>query len=72
MKHIDNNVTFPLTLTWEDGSKQTFSSVAELECNLEDFDSSREPECQMIDAEGFVVGVKVSMTWVQLLQRMPK
>jgi hypothetical protein len=70
MSRVDNNVVFPLLLTWEDGSKQLFANRAALECDLEDFDSEKEPKCKMVDAEGYEVAIKVSLTWVERLQRI--
>ncbi len=72
MKHIDSSIVFPLTLTWEDGSTQSLSSLADIECNLEDYDSSRELNCSIVDAEGFDVHLKVSMTWIENLKRLEK
>lgn len=70
MSQIDPKVVFPLVLTWDDGSKDEFESRGELECDLEDFDSEREPNCKMVDAEGYEISIKVSMTWVERLQRI--
>ena len=70
MNRIDANVVFPLLLTWEDGSTDEFESRGALECDLEDFDSEKEPNCKMVDAEGHEVSIKVSMTWVERLQRV--
>ncbi len=70
MSRDDNNMVFPLLLTWEDGSKQLFANRAALECDLEDFDSEKEPNCKIVDAEGLEVSIKVSMTCVERLQRI--
>lgn len=68
MTHTDKEVVFPLTMTWEDGSKQKFQSRAELECDLEDFDSAREPSCKLVDAYGRDVRIKISLTWIECLE----
>lgn len=70
MKSIDSSINFPLTLTWEDGSTQTLSDIADIECNLEDFDSSDIPECVVKDANGAVMKLRVSMMWIQELKRV--
>lgn len=63
-----HQIQFPLTLTWDDGSTQTLKDTADIECNLEDFDSATEPNCCVKDANGVLVRLKVSMTWIQLLE----
>lgn len=59
---------FPLTLTWEDGSIQMFKDIADIECNLEDFDSASETQSILQDANGCLVKLRVSMTWIQILE----
>ncbi|WP_395750657.1 hypothetical protein [Prosthecobacter sp.] len=66
----DSKVVFPLLLAWEDGSQQLFANRAALECDLEDFDSEKELSCKMVDAEGYEVSIKISMTWLERLQRL--
>lgn len=70
MSRIDDRIAFPITMTWEDGSVQAFSNIGELECNLEDFDSSREPLCKLKDADGFLIRARISMTWIEILERI--
>jgi len=72
MNSIDPKVVFPITMTWEDGSTQVLPNLASLECDLEDFDSAREPTCKIVDAEGFDVTVHVSLTWIQHVSRAGK
>jgi hypothetical protein len=68
MKHICKEVAFPLTMTWEDGSKQTFQNREELECDLEDFDAEKEPNCELEDAHGYKVSIKLSLKSIERLE----
>lgn len=68
MKHIETNINFPLKLTWEDGSVQLLNSIADIQCNLEDFDSDQEPLAAVEDANGARMKLKVSMTWIEELR----
>ena len=43
---------FPVTVTFEDGSIERYESIRDLECNLEEFDSSKDTCCQVNDANG--------------------
>ena len=52
---IDEGIEFPLTVTFEDGSTEQYADQSDLEMNLEEFDSSTEPECRVVDANGHYV-----------------
>lgn len=58
---------FPLKVVWADGSVDMLHSRAEIETDLEDFDSSDELYGVVSDALGRTVDVKVSMTWMERL-----
>jgi hypothetical protein len=72
MKHIDPSIQFPLTLIWEDGSSQELVDISDIQCNLEDFDSSKSPQCILTDANGERIDLRVSMTWIERLERSKK
>ena len=50
--HMQQAVKFPVYVTFGDGSTNTFDDIADLECNLEHFDSQRSPECLVVDSQG--------------------
>lgn len=68
MRHINGSVKFPLILTWPDGTREQFSDVKDLECNLEDFDSDNIAGALLFDAEGRRICLKMSMTWINKLE----
>lgn len=68
LRLIDDTVEFPLALKWEDSTFQVFHDIGDIQCNLEDFDSDKEPDCRVTDARGRRVTLKVSMTWIEVLQ----
>lgn len=68
MKLISNAVEFPIKLAWPDGTCEHFVDVADLECNLEDFDSNNPMGAIMLDAKDRRVYLKLSMTWVEKLE----
>ena len=72
MKHIDPSIRFPLTLIWEDGSSQELVDIADIQCNLEDFDSRKSPQCSLTDANGEEIDLRVSMTWIERLEKSKK
>ena len=72
MKHIDPSIRFPLTLIWEDGSSQDFVDIADIQCNLEDFDSRESPLWTLTDANGEEIDLRVSMTWIERLEKSKK
>lgn len=45
-------VEFPLTVTFENGSKKEFEDESDLEMDLDDFDSSTATGCRVTDAQG--------------------
>ena len=68
MSKIDEQIKFPLTLTWDDGEVEVIEDLTYLSCNVEDFDSSQSPKCRVVDADGRLVLLKVSTTWVERLE----
>jgi len=43
---------FPISVTFEDRSVERYESIHDLECNLEEFDSNKDTQCSVTDAEG--------------------
>jgi hypothetical protein len=64
-------VLFPVTVTFENGETAQYSSVTDLECNLEHFDSTVETRCRVADARGRPVHLKVHLLEVKELRLMP-
>ena len=58
---LDPEVSFPLTVTLENGKSETYESIEDLECNLEDFDSETQAGCKAIDANGRPVRLKLEV-----------
>lgn len=54
-------VAFPVIVTFENGETERYSSVDELECNLESFDSDTESQCKVVDAHGRPVHLKIEL-----------
>lgn len=57
---IDPEVAFPIRVLFANGEFSIFTSVSDLECNLEDFDSDREKECTAVDANNRLLRIKLS------------
>jgi len=51
---------FPISVKFEDGSIDTFESVESLETDLEVFDSEKAPGCEVTDALGRPVRLRVN------------
>ncbi len=47
-----DNPKWPLTVTFEDGSKEQYKNEEDLECNLEFFNSNQDKDCEVTDALG--------------------
>lgn len=62
VKRFDPTIQFPLTLIWPDGTRQEFVDIADIECNLEDFDSRGDG--RVTDSNGVPIDLRVSMTWI--------
>ena len=45
-----NEPQYPLTVTFEDGEKESYEDQIDLECNLEFFDSNKDVDCSVKDA----------------------
>jgi hypothetical protein len=54
-------VVFPLRIRFEDGEVEEYESVEDLEMNLEEFDSDLDVECQVHDALGRPVRLKLKL-----------
>lgn len=59
---------FPLTVHWASGESESFEDTADLECNLEFFDSESEPEIKVVDNQGRLVALKIEALEVIQLQ----
>ena len=59
---------FPLTVTFEDGSTERYTSTRDLECNLEEFDSEKDVLCRVHDAKGRPVILTVKLLKVRKLE----
>jgi len=58
---IDSQVVFPIIVTFEDGSRDEYNDIAEIECNLEDFDSEQETRCYVVDQMGQELNLRVKL-----------
>lgn len=57
---MTEKVVFPIAVKFEDGTTELFDDVASLETDLEVFDSESSPDCEVTDALGRVVRLRVS------------
>ena len=64
---MDSDVTFPISVTFEDGEVERYESVEDLELNLEDFDSDVDVECRVVDGLGRPVRLKLELLEVKEL-----
>jgi hypothetical protein len=64
-------VQFPIRVTFEDGQSETYSSIADIELNLEDFNSSEAKHCKVEDAMGRPVLLHVSLLKLRELRLAP-
>ncbi len=70
---IENKVYFPLTVRFEDGQSEIYENQEDLELNLEDFDSEKDIQCEVRDALGRKVHLKIdllSLTTLELETRV--
>lgn len=61
-------VIFPLTVRFEDGSTELYSDERDLETNLEDFNSEIDTECQVVDALGRQVFLRLKLLSIEELR----
>ena len=59
--NMSEEVQFPVSVTFEDGTKEQYADAADLEMNLEDFDSASSPDCHVLDASGREVHLEVRL-----------
>ena len=64
---MDSDVTFPISVTFENGEVERYESVEDLELNLEDFDSDVDVECRIVDSLGRPVRLKLKLLEVKEL-----
>jgi hypothetical protein len=56
---MDDQVKFPILVKYEDGTIDTFNNIGQLETDLEVFDSASATDCEVRDACGRRVRLKV-------------
>jgi hypothetical protein len=56
---MDDQVKFPISVKFEDGTTDIFNNVGQLETDLEVFDSDSAKDCAVTDACGRRVRLKV-------------
>ena len=64
---LQHKPEFPLTVTFEDGSVERYSSTHDLECNLEEFNSEKDTLCRVHDARGRPVVLVLELLKVRKL-----
>jgi len=52
---------FPISVRFENGEIESYASVDDLICNLEDFDSDVNTDCEARDARGRRVRLKLKL-----------
>ena len=57
---MSNEPLFPISVRFEGGEVETYSDVSHLECDLEVFDSEQSPGCEVVDALGRRVKLRIS------------
>jgi hypothetical protein len=58
---MHHRVLFPVFVSFEDGTSESYDSVEDLECNLEHFDSESSPGCAVVDAKGQRLVLKLEL-----------
>ena len=66
------SVAFPITVRFEDGEMEEYESVEDIEQDLEDFDSDEATDCQVRDALGRLVRLRVKMLELEELSLIPE
>ena len=61
-------VKFPLTVRFEDGSTEEYTDERDIELNLEDFDSALDVECEVTDALGRKVFLRLKLLNIEELR----
>lgn len=56
---MTDKVVFPISVKFEDGTTETYDDVKSLETDLEVFDSESSPDCEVTDALGRRVRLRV-------------
>jgi hypothetical protein len=64
---MNSDVSFPVSVTFENGEVERYENVEELELNLEDFDSDVDVECRVVDSLGRPVRLKLKLLEVKEL-----
>lgn len=65
---MKSDVAFPITVTFEDGTTETYDNAVSVECDLEYFDSKQATGCSVVDAHGRRLRLKVDMLELQILE----
>lgn len=64
---MNDDVTFPLRVYFENGEIQEYESISDLEMNLEDYDSDIDSDCRIVDKFGRSVRLKLRLLQVESL-----
>jgi hypothetical protein len=67
MKHIDDQVEFPLAIYENGVYSKIFYDIQNLETNLENFDTDVNPDTPILDAKGRKVRLKIHFMDIQYL-----
>ncbi|MEJ7623759.1 MAG: hypothetical protein WKF34_07180 [Pyrinomonadaceae bacterium] len=65
---IENIVGFPVTIRFENGEFETYENKEDLIFNLEDFDSDLEVNCDVRDAQGRKIRLKIHLLILRTLE----
>lgn len=63
-----SDVVFPLTIRFEDGSTELYSDERDLATNLEDFNSEVDVQCDVRDALGRQVFLRLKLLNIEELR----
>jgi len=68
VKDGQHEVMFPLTVRFEDGTSEVYEDQRDLELNLEDFDSDYYSGCEVRDALGRQVFLRLKLLKMEELR----
>lgn len=67
-----STVSFPVRVSFQDGTIEEYESIADLELNLENFDSEASLGCSVSDCLGRAVVLKIDLLELQVLRLATK
>lgn len=65
MEAKTTDVSFPIRIRFDDGTTEDYFTVQDIEYNLEDFDSTLESGCEVVDSNGRKVKLIVKLLSVK-------